>query len=175
MPQKPQQEASDAVDVVAAQWRHERPDLGHLDAMALVGRISRANNLMQKGMKPVFARFGLEFAEFDVLATLCRTGAPYELTAGGLLRSAMVTSGAITNRLDRLEKKGLIERIPHPEDRRAVKVRLTTEGFDLVNAAVEAHVENEARMLAGLTKTERTALDTGLRRLLVSLGDTELG
>ncbi|GAA1360457.1 MarR family winged helix-turn-helix transcriptional regulator [Streptomyces beijiangensis] len=175
MPQKPQQEAGDAVDVVAAQWRRERPDLGHLDAMALVGRISRANNLMQKGMKPVFAQYGLEFAEFDVLATLCRTGAPYELTAGGLLRSAMVTSGAITNRLDRLEKKGLIERVPHPGDRRAIKVRLTTEGYDLVNTVVEAHVENEARMLAGLTKTERAALDTGLRRLLVSLGDTDLG
>lgn len=161
--------------MLAAQWQRERADLGHLDAMALVGRITRAGNLLQKGMKPVFAQFGLEYGEFDVLATLRRAGAPYELTAGGLLRSAMVTSGAITNRLDRLEKKGLITRGAHPTDRRAVNVRLTGEGYDVVEAAVVAHVENEDRMLSGLTPAERGTIDAALRRLLVSLGDTELG
>ncbi|MFE2376237.1 MarR family winged helix-turn-helix transcriptional regulator [Streptomyces sp. NPDC059398] len=174
-PGNSEEHPTDAVDMIAAQWHRERADLGHLDAMALVGRITRASGLLQKRMKPVFTQFGLEFGEFDVLATLRRAGAPYELTAGGLLRSAMVTSGAITNRLDRLEKKGLITRGAHPTDRRAVNVRLTAEGLGLVDAAVVAHVENEARMLSGLTAAERTALGTGLRKLLVSLGDTELG
>ncbi|MFH8606692.1 MarR family winged helix-turn-helix transcriptional regulator [Streptomyces sp. NPDC018029] len=167
----------DAIDELRAQWRRERPDLdlAHLDAMALVGRIKRADHLLSKGMKRVFVEYGLEFAEFDVLATLRRVGAPHELTAGGLLKTAMVTSGAITNRLDKLERKGLIERHPDPNDRRAIRVRLTEAGRDMVDRAVVDHVANEERMLAALTPEDRTALDGALRRLLVSLGDTHLG
>lgn len=165
----------DAIDELRGQWRRERPDLEHLDAMALVGRIKRADHLLSKGMKTVFVEYGLEFAEFDVLATLRRVGAPHELTAGGLIKTAMVTSGAITNRLDKLERKGLIERNPDPTDRRAIRVRLTEAGLDLVDRAVVAHVENEERMLAALTPGDRAALDGALRRLLVSLGDTHLG
>ncbi|TGA86701.1 MarR family transcriptional regulator [Streptomyces sp. MZ04] len=146
-----------------------------LDAMALVGRIKRADHLLSKGMKLIFAEHGLEFAEFDVLATLRRVGAPHELTAGGLLKSAMVTSGAITNRLDKLERKGLIERHPDPADRRAIRVRLTAAGMELVDRAVVDHVANEERMLGALSAEDRRALDGALRRLLVSLGDTHLG
>ncbi|GAA3002339.1 MarR family winged helix-turn-helix transcriptional regulator [Streptomyces fulvorobeus] len=167
----------DAIDELRAQWRRERPDMSPagLDAMALVGRIKRAEQLLSKGMKPVFTEHGLEFAEFDVLATLRRVGAPHELTAGGLLKSAMVTSGAITNRLDRLERKGLIERHPDPADRRAIRVRLTGAGLEVVDRAVVDHVANEERMLEGLTAQDRRALDGALRRLLMSLGDTRLG
>jgi DNA-binding MarR family transcriptional regulator len=169
--------ATDAIDQLRGQWRRERPDLdlADLDAMALVGRIKRADHLLGKGMKPIFAEHGLEFGEFDVLATLRRAGAPHELTAGGLLKSAMVTSGAITNRLDKLERKGLIERRPDPSDRRAIRVRLTEAGLELVDRAVVDHVANEERMLAALTAEDRLALDGALRRLLVSLGDTHLG
>ncbi|AZM53542.1 MarR family transcriptional regulator [Streptomyces sp. WAC 01529] len=168
---------ADAIDALRAQWRRERPDLdlAGLDAMALVGRIKRAEQLLSKGMKTVFAEYGLEFAEFDVLATLRRVGAPHELTAGGLLKTAMVTSGAITNRLDKLERKGLIERRQDPADRRAIRVRLTEAGLDLIDRAVVAHIANEQRMLAALTPADREALDWALRRLLVSLGDTHLG
>ncbi|MFH8485398.1 MarR family winged helix-turn-helix transcriptional regulator [Streptomyces longisporoflavus] len=168
---------ADAIDELRAQWHRERPDMdaASLDAMALVGRIKRADHLLSKGMKPVFAEHGLEFPEFDVLATLRRVGAPHELTAGGLLKSAMVTSGAITNRLDKLERKGLIERRPDPSDRRAIRVRLTEAGRELVDRAVVDHVANEERMLGALTAEERGALDGALRRLLVSLGDTHLG
>lgn len=166
---------TDAVDELREQWRRERPDLAGLDAMALVGRIGRAANLLGKRLKPVFAQYGLERAEFDVLATLRRAGAPHELTAGGLLRAAMVTSGAITNRLDRLEHKGLIERRQDLTDRRAVRVRLTRAGLELIDRAVVDHTANEERILAGLPPEERAALDAALRRLLVSLGDTHLG
>lgn len=168
---------ADAIDELRAQWRRERPDLdlAHLDAMALVGRIKRADQLLSKGMKRVFVEYGLEFAEFDVLATLRRVGAPHELTAGGLLKTAMVTSGAITNRLDKLERKGLIARHPDPTDRRAIRVRLTEAGLDLVDRAVVDHITNEERMLAALSPDDRQALDGALRRLLVSLGDTRLG
>ncbi|MEV0124119.1 MarR family transcriptional regulator [Streptomyces sp. NPDC050703] len=170
-------EATDAIDELRGQWRRERPDLdlAHLDAMALVGRVKRADHLLSKGMKKVFAEHGLEFAEFDVIATLRRVGAPYELTAGGLLKTAMVTSGAITNRLDRLERKGLIERRPDPADRRAIRVRLTEAGLDVADRAIVAHIANEERMLAALTPQDRAAMDAALRRLLVSLGDTHLG
>ncbi|MFG2647306.1 MarR family winged helix-turn-helix transcriptional regulator [Streptomyces sp. NPDC048436] len=173
----PAEPTTDAIDQLRAQWRSERPDLDltALDAMALVGRIKRADHLLSKGMKRVFVEYDLEFAEFDVLATLRRVGAPHELTAGGLLKTAMVTSGAITNRLDKLERKGLIERHPDPSDRRAIRVRLTDAGRELVDRAVVDHVTNEERMLAALSADDRRALDGALRRLLVSLGDTHLG
>ncbi|MGW5736212.1 MULTISPECIES: MarR family winged helix-turn-helix transcriptional regulator [Streptomyces] len=169
--------STDAIDELRAQWHRERPDIDEasLDAMALVGRIKRADHLLSKGMKPVFAEHGLEFAEFDVLATLRRVGAPHELTAGGLLKTAMVTSGAITNRLDKLERKGFIERHPDPADRRAIRVRLTEAGRDLVDRAVVDHVANEERMLSPLSQEDRKALHGALRRLLVALGDTHLG
>ena len=166
---------TDAVDELRGQWERERPDLAGLGAMALVGRINRASHLLSKGMRQVFAQFGLEQQEFDVLATLRRAGAPHELTPGGLLKSAMVTSGAITNRLDKLERKGLVERRPDPDDRRMVRVRLTPEGLELVDRVVVLHVANEERMLAALDEEDRRALDRALRRLLVSLGDTHLG
>ncbi|RKN36892.1 MarR family winged helix-turn-helix transcriptional regulator [Streptomyces hoynatensis] len=167
--------AGDAMDELRGQWARERPDLDGLGAMALVGRINRASHLLAKGMRPVFAQFGLESQEFDVLATLRRAGAPHELTPGGLLRSAMVTSGAITNRLDKLERKGLVERRPDPDDRRVIRVRLTPRGLELIDRVVGLHIANEERMLEALGEEDRRALDRALRRLLVSLGDTHLG
>lgn len=171
----PPQAGTDAVDDLTAQWARERPDLGDLGAMALIGRINRASSLLVKRMKPVFTAHGLENAEFDVLATLRRAGTPHELTPSELVLSSMVTSGAITNRLDRLERKGLIERRPDRRDRRAVRVRLTEPGLDLVDRTVMAHVANEERILADLPERERVVLNDALRRLLIALGDTRLG
>ncbi|MGH3240252.1 MAG: MarR family winged helix-turn-helix transcriptional regulator [Spirillospora sp.] len=162
---------ADAVDAILAQWRRERPDLD-VSPMGVIGRISRAQQLLHRELKEFFAARGLENWEFDVLATLRRTGAPYELTAGGLLRTAMVTSGAITNRIDRLEAKGLVERVRDAGDRRSVRIRLTPRGLEVVDEVVGLHAANEARLLAGLDAAGRERLAAALRTLLESLGDT---
>lgn len=165
---------ADAVDAILAQWGRERPDLD-VSAMGVVGRISRAQSLLGRELKEFFAARGLESWEFDVLATLRRHGAPYELTAGALLRSAMVTSGAITNRIDRMEAKGLVERVRDTGDRRSVRIRLSPRGLEIVDELVGLHVANEERLLAALSPDERGRLAAALRTLLASLGDTTLG
>lgn len=120
-------------------------------------------------LAPVFARFGLQHGEFDVLATLRRAGSPFSLTPTALYEATMVTSGAMTNRLDRLEKAGLIRRVPHPTDRRGLLVQLTEEGRELIDRAVEAHVENEHAILSGLEPEERQRLAELLEKLIASL------
>lgn len=164
---------SDAVELVLAQWRRERPDV---DAwpMGIVGRISRLSRLLDIRLKEFFAEHGLERWEFDVLATLRRPGPPYELTAGALNRAAMITSGAITNRIDRMAKRGLVERVPDETDRRSIRVRLTERGWETVEKLVGPHTENEALLLAALDPSERDRLAATLRDLLESLGDTSL-
>jgi DNA-binding MarR family transcriptional regulator len=152
------------------QWRRERPDL---DArpMAVLGALSEAANLISRErLAPVFARFGLQPGEFDVLATLRRSGPPFALTPTELYEATMVTSGAITARLDRLEKAGLVSRGPHPADRRGVVVQLTAAGRRLIDEAVTAHVENEHRILSALTREEQDTLAGLLAKLVGSLG-----
>ncbi|GGV38393.1 MarR family winged helix-turn-helix transcriptional regulator [Actinomadura sp. LOL_016] len=162
---------ADAVDDILAQWRRERPDVD-VAPMGVIGRISRLQLLLNRELKEFFAGHGLESWEFDVLATLRRSGAPHELTAGALLRTSMVTSGAITNRIDRLEGRGLVERVRDAGDRRSVRIRLTPAGLELIDEVVGLHAENEARLLAGLDPAERDRLAGTLRTLLESLGDT---
>ncbi|MET9342240.1 MULTISPECIES: MarR family winged helix-turn-helix transcriptional regulator [unclassified Nonomuraea] len=164
---------SDAVDAVIAQWGRERPDLD-VWPMGVVGRISRLSRLLGHGLKEFFAEHGLENFEFDVLATLRRSGPPYELTAGALLKAAMVTSGAITNRIDKMEAKGLVERIRDSDDRRSVRIRLTPRGYALVDELIGLHVANEARMLAALAPEQREQLCGLLRVVLESMGDTSI-
>lgn len=152
-----------------AQWRKERPDLD-VSPMAVLGRLSEAAALVARDrLAPLFARFGLQHGEFDVLATLRRSGPPFALTPTALYEATMVTSGAMTNRLDRLEKAGLIRRVPHPTDRRGLMVQLSESGRELIDRAVEAHVENEHRVLAGLSAEERERLAALLEKLIASL------
>jgi DNA-binding MarR family transcriptional regulator len=139
----------DAVDLIAAQWRRERPDLDPFP-MEVIGRISRLAALVQPELGRVFARFGVNGGDFDVLATLRRAGRPHRLTPGDLARSTMVTSGGMTKRLDRLEARGLVRREPDPDDRRGALISLTDEGRALVDRVVEEHLANEERLLAGL-------------------------
>ncbi|GAA2883986.1 MarR family winged helix-turn-helix transcriptional regulator [Nonomuraea rubra] len=161
----------DAVDLILSQWQRERPDVD-VWPMGIIGRVSRLSRVLDRELRDFFAAHGLERWEFDVLATLRRSGSPYELTAGSLNRAAMVTSGAITNRIDRLAAKGLVERFPDEEDRRSIRVRLTGPGLAKIDELVGPHVENEARLLAELGPRERDQLAGLLRGLLESLGDT---
>ena len=151
------------------QWQRERPDLD-VSPMAVIGRLSEAASLIaRERLAPLFARFGLQQGEFDVLATLRRSGVPYALTPTELYEATMVTSGAMTARLDRLEKAGLIRRGPHPSDRRGIVVQLTDKGLALTDEALAAHVANEHQILAGLTSEDRETLAKLLEKLIRSL------
>ncbi|AZO46330.1 MarR family transcriptional regulator [Mesorhizobium sp. M7D.F.Ca.US.005.01.1.1] len=151
------------------QWRRERPDLD-VSPMAVLGRLNEASSLIaREHLAPLFARYGLQSGEFDVLATLRRAGSPYALTPTALYEATMVTSGAMTNRLDRLETSGLILRGPHPNDRRGIVVRLTEKGLALIDEAVAAHVANEHEVLAGLTHAEQETISRLLEKLIASL------
>jgi DNA-binding MarR family transcriptional regulator len=167
-------EASDAVDRITAQWRRARPDLDSTP-MEVIGRISRLSALIQRELERVFAQHGLAGGDFDVLATLRRSGEP--LTPGELSRSMMVTTGGMTKLLDRLEAQGLIRREANPRDRRGRLIVLTHDGRALIDRAVEAHLQNEQRLLADLSESEREDLAALLRELLIALdarpsGDT---
>ncbi|MFB8009463.1 MarR family winged helix-turn-helix transcriptional regulator [Nocardia sp. NPDC056000] len=163
----------DAVDQITAAWREVRPDVD-VSPMEIVARINRLSHLLERELAEFFRDHGLEFWEFDVLATLRRSNDPRGLTAGALNKAAMRTSGAITNRIDRLTAKGLVARIPDPDDRRAIRVNLTPEGLALVDKVLPLHMINEERLLAALSPTDRDHLNPLLRTLAISLGDTSL-
>ena len=158
----------DPVDVIVSQWADERPDVD-ASPMHVVGRIHRLAAELDQMLAPIFAAHGLGDGEFDVLATLRRAGDPYELSPGDLGASMMVTSGAVTKRIDRLERAGLVTRRVSEHDARARLIRLTAAGLRLVDIAVEQHVANESRLLAGLNKGERDTLTTLLRKLGASI------
>jgi DNA-binding MarR family transcriptional regulator len=160
----------DAVDRIVEQWTALRPDLDS-SPIAVVGRVSRLSRLIDRRLAENFGRFGLENWMYDVLATLRRSGAPYELTAGDLVRRTMVTTGAVTNRIDRLAERGLVERVAAPDDRRKVIVRLTPEGLTLVDEVADAHMAAEQEILGGLSTRPRTELADLLRTALLTLGD----
>jgi DNA-binding MarR family transcriptional regulator len=164
----------DAVDVILQQWARERPELD-VSPMGPIGRIKRCAALLQQSLDAGFSRFGLSLWEFDVLATLRRSGAPYRLTPTELFSTLMVTSGTMTHRLKRLETSGLVQRIPNEQDARSMLVELTRKGRTLIDRAVEAHVENERRLLAALPAEVLAELDSHLATLLVTLERTKAG
>lgn len=166
--------ATDGVDKILWQWARERPDLD-TSPMAIVGRISRIEKKLDPLLSSIFRKFGLERWSFDVLATLRRSGYPYELTPTQLFSSLMLTSGAITHRSDELVKIGLVQRRPDPNDRRGVRITLTDLGLAKINEAVTAHVENERRILRHLSRRERYLLISLLRRLLLGLEHSDDG
>ncbi|MCE8016476.1 MarR family transcriptional regulator [Halomonas sp. MCCC 1A17488] len=153
-----------------AQWQREMPELDLLP-MEVVGYLKTTQLLAQERLQAFFKEYGLQLGEFDVLATLRRSGAPYRLGPTQLFETLMVSSGGMTSRLDRLEKAGLIVRSPNPEDRRGTLVSLTEEGLALMNRVVPRHVENEARMLSALSREEQQALGELLSKLLEGLVD----
>lgn len=155
---------ADHVDEIIAQWHQERPDVD-VSGMAIIGRISRLERLIRSRLDAVFAAHGLESWEFDVLATLLRSGAPHQLTPGRLIESMMITSGAMTNRIDRLENRGFVTRVKNPADGRQVLVELTESGLRTVDAALVDHAANERVITSALDPDQRDQLIDLLRTL----------
>lgn len=137
--------------------------------MHVIGRVSRLAADLDPLLAPIFVARGLGDGEFDVMATLRRSGEPFELSPGDLGASMMVTSGAVTKRIDRLERAGLVTRRVSKVDARARLVRLTDKGRELVDELIVQHVANEKRFLAGLSATEQRALADLLRKLSSSI------
>jgi DNA-binding MarR family transcriptional regulator len=157
----------DAIDQLVEQWNQVRPALD-VSATHVLQRITRLYLLQSASFAEVFARFGLSFGEYEVLAALVRSGAPHQLTPGALGAAIVLSSGAMTNRIDRLEDAGLVERLPDPSDRRGTLVALTARGLEVVDQSVLAHLDNEERLLGALSRAERQQLTKLLRKLLVS-------
>jgi DNA-binding MarR family transcriptional regulator len=158
----------DHVGEIIAQWRRERPDL-NLAPLGLFGRLFRLTHLADVALGEELQRHGLQPGWFDVLAALRRAGAPYELNPTELIRVTLLSSGGLTKRVDRLEKEGLVERRPDPDDRRGTLVRLTRRGKRIVDRALAAHLAHEERLLRSLSAADRRALDELLGQLLASL------
>jgi DNA-binding MarR family transcriptional regulator len=154
----------DQLDSIQEQWRRERPDVDTAP-LATLGRLFRTAHLADLALEQP----SLQRGWFDLLAALRRSGPPYELNPGALMEATMLSSGGITKRLDRLAAAGLLERRPDPDDRRGTLVRLTHKGRAAIDRALEAHVENERRILDALSARERRELDALLRKLLASL------
>ncbi len=151
------------------EWERERPDIDAM-VMALVGRLLEATHLLERDwFSPLAAQFSLHQGEFDVIATLRRSGDPYALTPTELYERLMLSSGAMTSRLDRLERKGLIGRAPAPNDRRSILVKLTPAGLALIDRILPLHVANEQEALASLTSREQEQLNELLVKLIAGL------
>ena len=155
----------DEVDELVEAWHRERADLD-LAPVEVFSRISRLARLLDKARRDAFIAHQIEPWEFDVLAALRRAGRPYQLTPGALLRQTMVTSGTMTNRVDRLASRRLVERSPDPSDRRGVLVRLTTAGKLAVDGAFETLLDSERQLLASLSRQDHRTLADLLRQLM---------
>lgn len=156
---------ADEVDAIVAAWQRERADLD-VEPLQVFSRISRLDTLLEQARAAAFDEHDLETWEFDVLSALRRVGAPYQLSPGVLVQQTLVTSGTMTNRVDRLERRGLVRRLPDPRDRRGVLVQLTPSGRALVDAAMADLLEHERDLLARMPARDRERLAGALRALL---------
>jgi DNA-binding MarR family transcriptional regulator len=158
---------ADHVDRIQDAWHRERPDLD-VAPQGILGRLRRLSAHLTDELLTVYARHGLSDGEFDVLATLRRAGAPYERAPGDIARHTMVTTGAVTKRLDRLVAAGLVERRPAESDGRRRVVALTPEGLRRIDAAFAEHMANERRLVDQLAPEDQAALEAILRRWLAA-------
>jgi DNA-binding MarR family transcriptional regulator len=161
---------ADEVDRITDAWRRERPDLD-VSPLQVLSRVSRLSRMLDHARRQAFAGHGVETWEFDVLAALRRAGDPYALSPGQLGAQTLVTSGTMTNRIDRLEGRGLVRREPDPNDRRGVRVVLTETGRACVDAAFVDLVAREQQLLASLPPQQQEDLSDQLRILLATFGD----
>jgi DNA-binding MarR family transcriptional regulator len=158
----------DEVDELVAAWGRERTDLD-LGPVEIFSRVSRLARQLDLARRAAFTEHDVEGWEFDVLAALRRAGDPYEMTPGQLTRQTLVTSGTMTNRVDRLAARGLVTRAPDPRDRRGVRVRLTAGGLAKVDAAFEDLIDRERALLDNLDPDERAQLAAHLKALMAPL------
>ncbi|WP_058233836.1 MarR family winged helix-turn-helix transcriptional regulator [Devriesea agamarum] len=157
----------DEVDRIMAAWRAVRPDLD-VEPLAVLSRLSRLAHHLENARRGAFTATGIEAWEFDVLSALRRAGAPYELSPGELVKQTLVTSGTMTNRIDKLVTKGLVTRRPHPGDGRGVRVRLADAGIEVVDTAMARLLDSEHDLLAPLDARKQAGLAATLRSLLLS-------
>jgi DNA-binding MarR family transcriptional regulator len=162
---------TDEVDAIVAAWQRERPDLD-VEPMRVLSRVTRLARHLDRVRSRAFAAHQLESWEFDVLAALRRTGEPYRLTPGQLIKQTLVTSGTMTNRVDRLSARGLVSREVHPEDRRGVLVTLTPAGQEQVDAALADLLTAEREIMADLGDADGEQLAGSLRRLLLRYSES---
>ncbi|EIY4764593.1 MarR family transcriptional regulator [Vibrio cholerae] len=156
---------NDKVDAILAQWRSVRPDLD-CSSMGVVGRLRQTNGIWKTKLDQVFDGFGLSCIEFDILATIRRNDR--EITPTELYQTLMLSSGAISTRIEQLVQRGLVQRVASEQDRRSCKVTLTEQGIELVDQALNAHVANVDGMLDVLTEQERKQLGQLLKKILLA-------
>ena len=162
----------DQIDQIIDQWRRERPELDPT-SMGLFGRMKRLTAHIARELETVFAKHGMSAAGFDVMATLRRSGPPYALTPSELIAWTMVTSGTMTNRIDRLVADGFVERRKNPDDGRGFVIGLTNKGKRAIDAAVDEHVENQRTLMAPLSLKEQRQLDDLLKAWLAAFEQDE--
>jgi DNA-binding MarR family transcriptional regulator len=163
----------DEVDYLVARWQVERPDLD-VEPLHVLSRVSRLARYLDRARRAAFAAHQLETWEFDVLSALRRQGPPYQLSPGALLRATLVTSGTMTNRIDRLAGAGLVRRHPDPLDKRGVLVTLTVSGRSVADAALADLLQRERKLLTGLDSAQRREL-AGLLRVILAPFDADTG
>lgn len=160
--------AIDEVDRITLAWKIERPDL-NFSSLHVYSRVTRLAKHLHTIHKEIFSKHKLDNWEFEVLATLRLAAEPYSLTPGMLMSQLMVSSGTISNRIDRLEANGMVKRSPSPQDKRAVLVTLTKEGLQIINKAIEDLVKTEEKLIASLNAQEQQELSNLLRKALIPL------
>jgi len=158
------------IDALVQQWADQRPDIDR-DAMALLARLTRAAELVNARTDRLAGDYGVNRGDGDVMFALRRSGEPYRLSPTSLARALLMTTGTMTGRLDRLEKRGLIVRVPSTHDRRSLDVELTPEGKRLVDEAVTTHTAGQQEVVSALTSTDRADLDRVTRKLIARLTD----
>jgi len=158
------------IDTLVEQWADQRPDIDR-DAMALLARLTRAAELVNARTDRLAGDYGVNRGDGDVLFALRRSGEPYRLSPSSLSRALLMTTGTMTGRLDRLEKRGLIVRVPSTHDRRSLDVELTPEGERLVDEAVTTHTSGQTEVVSALSRTDRADLDRVTRKLIAHLAD----
>ncbi|MBC8943664.1 MULTISPECIES: MarR family winged helix-turn-helix transcriptional regulator [Xenorhabdus] len=155
----------DHVDRLLIQWEQQRPDLDP-SPMGVIGRLYRANKIIEQRLQPIFKAYDLSAIEFDILATLRRYDTP--ITPTEMYQSVMLTSGAMSTRIEHMVQRGLVERVANAKDRRSCKVSLTTEGKELIDKVVESHLENEREILGALSSEQQEQLAMLLRHWLLT-------
>ena len=165
---------SDEVDRIVQAWQRERPDLD-VAPLSVLSRVSRLARHLDLARREAFAAHELESGEFDVLVALRRAGKPYALTPSALISQNLVTSGTMTNRIDRLEQKDLVARMPDPTDGRGVLVQLTANGKSAVDRALEELLVRENNLLSGISIADRTKLATILKNIVLPFDEESAG